>query len=186
MDIKLATSIQDLNGILTLQAANLKGSQPEDNQKKEGFVTVQHDLEILKEMNRLHPQIIAVAENQVIGYALVMGREMQTKIPVLQPMFAMFDHVTYKGKPVNAYNFYVMGQVGIAAGYRGQGIFKGLYHKHKSAYAQIFDFCVTEVSAHNQRSMKAHLNIGFEVIHSFHDTTDHWHILLLPWEHLKT
>jgi hypothetical protein len=49
-------------------------------------------------------------------------------------MFDMLDELNYQGKPVKEYKYYAMGQICVAEGYRGQGIFDGMYACIKSDY----------------------------------------------------
>lgn len=178
IEIKFAESDDDLNQILELQNSNHRDSISVDDKMANGFVTVKHNLDLLRQMNHAAKQIIAKHNGKVVGYALVMLTDFRKMIPVLTPMFDMFDSLTYKNKALNTYNYYVMGQICISEDYRGQGIFNDLYLKHKEAYADTFELCLTEVSFDNQRSMKAHERVGFESIHTFKDATDHWNILL--------
>ena len=133
-------------------------------------------------MNNSASQIIASHNGEVVGYALVMLKEFCEMIPVLTPMFEMFDTLSYQGKQLSNYNFYVMGQICISETHRGQGIFENLYLKHKEAYAGKFEICLTEVSVNNSRSMRAHQKAGFQTIHNFRDQTDDWNILLWDWK----
>ena len=132
-------------------------------------------------MNDSARQIIAKVDNNVVGYALVMLLEFKEMIPVLAPMFEMFNNLSFDQKRISNYRFYVMGQVCISETHRGQGIFKQLYAKHKEVYADKFEICLTEVSVNNKRSMKAHEHVGFKTIHTFKDETDEWNILLWDW-----
>jgi hypothetical protein len=179
--IKFAESDAELAQILQLQQANHFNSLTEEDKKLSGFVTVQHDLDLLRKMNVAAKQIIAIDEGIVVGYALVMLKEFKELIPVLQPMFDLFNQLTYLDNPLRAYSYYVMGQICIAPNHRGQGIFEKLYWKHREAYSNLFDLCLTEISQSNLRSMKAHLNVGFKTIHSFQDETDYWNIMLWDW-----
>jgi hypothetical protein len=77
--------------------------------------------------------------------------------------------------------YYVMGQICVAENYRGQGVFDGLYQKHREKYSSQFDLLITEVSKRNTRSMKAHERVGFKTVHSFRDHTDEWNIILWDW-----
>lgn len=179
--IQFAEIQQDLEQILHLQKVNhvsgLSSAQKETN----GFVTVHHDLETLKVMNNSSPQIIAKANDQVVGYALVMFKELGNLIPTLVPMFEMFKRLPYQGKSLDTYSYYVMGQICIDENYRGQGLFEKLYAKHKETHSGKFNLCLTEVSTSNQRSMKAHERVGFEILHTFRDETDEWNILVWDW-----
>ena len=71
-----------------------------------------------------------------------------------------------------------MGQICVAENYRGKGVFDSLYQKHKELNGSRYDLCVTSVSTRNNRSMRAHERIGFEIVHTFRDQTDEWNILV--------
>ena len=55
-----------------------------------------------------------------------------------------------------------MGQVAVAAGYRGQRVFDRMYSKLRQVYMDRYDFVATEVSARNARSLAAHYRVGFK------------------------
>ena len=84
---KRAETDEELLQILTLQQSNFSSSISEEEKIKEGFVTVQHDFDILKSMNDKCQHIIATHDHKVIGYALSMVKEFQDKVEVLKPMF---------------------------------------------------------------------------------------------------
>lgn len=171
----------DIRQILTLQKANLPESISNEMAASQGFVTVQHDFDLLTKMNEAIPQVIAIDDRQVVGYALTMLPSFQKLIPVLKSMFAMFRRIEFGGRKIADYNYYVMGQICVAQGYRGQGIFDGLYLKHKTLFADKFDFCITEIATRNTRSLRAHKRVGFETIHTFQDETDLWEIVIWDW-----
>jgi len=179
--ISLAQNNQHLQQILDLQTKNHVSTISADVKQKEGFVTVKHTLDLLNAMNQESKQIIALDGTQVVGYALVMLKSFQTMIPVLVPMFDMFNEIQYRGKAVSAYSYYVMGQICVAEGYRARGLVDQMYMKHREVHSKKFDFCLTEVSTSNIRSMKAHARVGFKTIHTFTDATDEWNILLWDW-----
>lgn len=180
--IKYAETDDELRQVLALQAANLKDHVPATRQKADGFVTVRHDLALLKKMNTAAGQVIAKDGDTVVGYALVMLNELSTLVPVLVPMFELFNTLSFRNRPVSSYRYYVMGQVCVAETHRGQGVFAKLYEGHKNFYASRFDLCLTEISSSNLRSMRAHEKIGFQTIHSFRDETDHWNVVLWDWQ----
>lgn len=173
-----AQNDDDLRKILALQAINQHDAVSPEVAHNQGFVTVIHPFEVLKAMDTAEGQIIAKDGDILAGYALVMPRSFRTLVPVLQPMFDTLDTLLYKGKPLE--NFYVMGQICVAEAYRGQGVFDGLYAAHKSLLAQKYEVCITEISARNPRSLRAHERVGFETIYVIQDTTDLWHIVALP------
>jgi acetyltransferase (GNAT) family protein len=152
----------------------------------EGFVTVRHDAAVLQRMNETAPAIIAKTAGRVVGYALVMPRSFAGAVPILRPFFAMLDTLSWKGAPLHGNpRWFVMGQICIAEGYRGIGIFDGLYRTMVEIYADRFDFTVTEVAARNTRSLKAHARVGFETLHVYADpsTGEDWHVIALDLVH---
>ena len=62
-------------------------------------------------MNIELPQIVAKADDQIIGYALAMPQSMKFHIKSLIPMFEMLDQLIFNGKPLKDYEYYVMGQI---------------------------------------------------------------------------
>ncbi|MEM9338375.1 MAG: GNAT family N-acetyltransferase [Bacteroidota bacterium] len=181
MDVRQVESESELKQILDLQNDNHYTNVPEHVKEADGFVTVRHDLKTLTMLNDKARHVIALEKGKVIGYALVMLKELRDLIPVLVPMFDMFQKIEYQGVRLSNYNYYAMGQICIAEGYRGKGVFSQLYNKHKEVYSELYDLCLTEVSSSNPRSMKAHEKVGFQNIHQFRDKTDEWNILCWDW-----
>jgi ribosomal protein S18 acetylase RimI-like enzyme len=143
--VGLVTSDRDLEGILALQRACRAPTV-------DGFVTVQHTLEILRAMHALAPSVVARdASGEVVGYALVMPRQMRALLPILEPMFVMIEQLPAATK--NA-RWYVMGQIAVAPAFRGQGVFDALYAEHRARYRERFDLVITEVATRNARSMR--------------------------------
>lgn len=180
-DIKYADSLHDLHGILTLQAQNIKQHLSQKEKQKEGFVTVEHSIEQLKKMQRVSSQIVALHNNTVVGYALVMPPQLRKTIPVLTPLFDLLDTLKYKGKYLKNQAYYVMGQICIEKDFRGHGLFRQLYTAHRKRLCSLYDFCITEISSSNIKSLNAHQKIGFEKLHAFHDGTDDWIVVLWDW-----
>jgi RimJ/RimL family protein N-acetyltransferase len=171
----------ELEQILILQRKNLKDEISAEEMRSQGFVTVEHDLAALEQMHALAPSIIAHQGSELVAYALTMPRECRALMPVLVPMFDLFDRLEYQGKPFNDHRYYVMGQICIDKAHRGKGLFELLYLKHRELYQQRFDFIVTEVSVRNQRSLRAHERVGFQIVHTYRDATDEWAVVLWDW-----
>lgn len=172
------TALQD---ILRLQQLNLKQHVAPEERKEQGFLTVQHTLEMLQLMHREAPSIIVKDGNELAGYALTMLRSCRQLIPTLEPMFHAFDPLTWKGKPLNDYAYYAMGQICVAKQYRGMGVFDLLYQHHRTTYQSRYDFIITEVSTSNTRSLRAHERVGFTTIHTYRDALDEWAVVLWAW-----
>ena len=182
MEVKLANSKMELQQILILQNKNHYENLSKELKSANGFVTVRHDIHMLEQMNDLEKQVIAVVDGKVIGYALVMLKELKNAIPILSPMFKSFEKTKYNNTTLAELNYYVMGQICIAEDYRGKGVFKALYEKHKAIYSKKYDLCITEVSTSNKRSMRAHEKIGFELLHTYRDMQDEWNIIAWNWK----
>ncbi len=162
---------QEILQLLDLQQLNLMNNISEDVANDQGFVTVIHNFDLLSRMNQSIPQIIAKDGDELVGYALVMPESFRFDIPVLTAMFEMLDKLEYKDKLIKDIKYYAMGQICVAEGYRGKGIFDRLYAKHKAELSDRFELCITEVAKRNLRSLAAHKRVGFEIIHEYFDTT---------------
>jgi GNAT superfamily N-acetyltransferase len=158
---------EELNQILGLQGRNLRNTQSAEVEADQGFVTVQHDLKLLKSMNEAAKHIIAKDGERVVGYALAMTKDFQDEIPVLKSMFDLIDGLHVNGVPLGEGTYIVMGQVCVDYDYRGKGIFQGMYNKYFEAYKSNYQHIITEIAARNTRSLRAHLNVGFNEIHRY-------------------
>jgi L-amino acid N-acyltransferase YncA len=169
-----ASSIEELKEILELQKENLSQILSQEEKTKEGFVTVEHSLEILKEMNEAYPHSLAKYNDKIIGYALSMTKEFGNKIEVLKPMFKEVSKIVLDGK------YLVMGQICIDKKYRKQGVFKGLYNFMKTnAFSDNYDLIITEIDIHNSRSLKAHESVGFHKLKDYSSKDKYWRIVSL-------
>ena len=177
----LVTSRADLERVLALQHDNLRGVIGADQEERDGFVTVTHTLDMLEAMHAIAPSVIAREGDDLVGYALVMPVEARAMIPILEPMFAMFETLTWRDRPLTAWSYYVMGQICVARAYRGRGVVDALYAEHRARYAGRFTLCVTEIATRNVRSMRAHARVGFEVVTTFRDATDEWAVVVWDW-----
>jgi hypothetical protein len=179
-EVGLADGDGDLDGILRLQRDNLEATVGADAAARDGFVTVVHTRAILDMMHALAPSIVARAAGAVVGYALSMPVECRALLPVLEPMFRVFETLTLDGRPLLEHRMYVMGQVCVGAAYRGRGVFDALYAGHRTHYAHRFDQLVTEVAARNRRSLRAHLRVGFRDLARYPAGGEEWVVLALP------
>lgn len=171
---KQASTISQLEQILALQQRNLPKSLSTEEKEKEGFLTVEHSLGFLKEMNDECPHIIALEHGRVIGYALCMHPKFASSIEVLKPMFHEINKLTQ-----NNCNYMVMGQICIAKEHRSKGIFKGLYTNMKEKLPKGFDTIITEVDTKNKRSLNAHIALGFTELKKYASEGKDWHLILL-------
>ena len=174
----LTSSISDLKGILSLQSANTKNILKPYHIENQGYVTVHHTLDLLTSMHDRHPHFIIKEQGLVIGYALVMFRELEGVIPVLQPMFDRIDLIEYNGAPVQSCNYFIMGQVCVDVNFRKQKLASKLYRFMFDCMKPKFEYIITEVSYYNKPSTSLHLSTGYEIIDTYTTNTDKWNILI--------
>jgi len=100
-------------------------------------------LETLRRMHELAPSIVARSHGGLAGYALTMRLEARADVPILEPMFQLFETLSWRGRPLPETRCYVMGQV---------CVFDAIYRGHRDQYRDRFELLVTEVSLRNPRS----------------------------------
>ncbi len=182
LHFKPATTIIELEGILSLQAANLERNITIKTLESQGFVTVNHDFELLQRMNNLEAHIIGKDAEIVGAYCLAMVRAMRNEVPVLVPMFEMIDQQYYQGQAVKEMNYIVVGQVCVGEAYRAMGNFDALYTAYKAFLSPRYECCITEIATRNQRSIRAHQRVGFELLHRFvAPNGEEWDIVIWKW-----
>ena len=180
-----STTEKDLLSILSLQKINLANTLTKQEIETEGFVTVSHNINALTKLNNIENHIIAKDDDTVIDYLLAMTYQSKFEVPILTPMFNVFDKVLFANKPISTYNYIVVGQACISKAYRGQGVLDKCYATYKEHFMLKYDFAITEIASTNLRSMKAHKRIGFEEISSYTspDGTD-WRVVLWNWKNI--
>ncbi len=180
----VVSTSEEVTQIVDLQSQNLSSALSPEIMASQGFLTVRHDPAVLQRMNAATPAVIAKDGGRVVGYALVMPREFAPEVPILLPMFDMLDGLSWKGIPLRDNpRWFVMGQICVAEGYRGMGVFDGMYLKMKEVYKPEYDFTVTEVAERNTRSLRAHERVGFQNLHIYPDTTtgETWRTVVLEF-----
>jgi len=184
MPIKYTTARNDqhLFGILDLQRRNLATVVDPDEKSREGFVTVQHHIGDLRKMNAIEKQVIALDNDQVVAYLLVMTRASRNDIPVLVPMFDMIEALSYRGEPLATCSYVVVGQACVGKGYRGKGTFDAIYRYYLECFRDRYRYVITEIDATNVRSLRAHNRVGFHTIHEYTAPDGVvWNIVLWDW-----
>ncbi|MEO7311450.1 MAG: GNAT family N-acetyltransferase [Chitinophagaceae bacterium] len=179
---KLVGSDEELAQILQLQLANTKPFLSDRDMAQQGFVTVSHTPAQLRHLHDIHPSVIVKEGDMLAGYALVMPRECANVVPVLVPAFKALELLVYKGKSLEKTNWYLIGQVCVAKTFRGTGVFKMLYDGHRQFLQNHYQYCITEISTSNKRSLRAHEKVGFKMLHQFADAKDEWAIVIWDWK----
>lgn len=176
--VEIAGSTAHLEEILALQKKNHFSAFSTREQEENGFVFAAHNLPLLQLMAARLPQVVALSEGKVVGYSLAMTADMQHEIPSLAPMFEEFKKWTFEGKPLLDYKFVVGGQVCVDERFRGRGLIRELYHKTKEAVGATYELCITEISVRNNKSLKAHQKLGFQIIGTYHDGAETWNLVV--------
>ena len=182
MIYKFSETDEELKQILQLQAQNHKDSVDEDTKAKQGFVTVKHSFSEIKALNNIEKHTILKVDNQIEAYVLAMTKKSKNLIPILEPMFKIFDEIFYKNKKISDYNYMVCGQVCVGEKVRGKGVFDEIYQFYRENLEKDYDFCITEIAVNNTRSIHAHERIGFKTIHRYTDVFGiDWLVVLWDW-----
>ncbi|MEN8789517.1 MAG: GNAT family N-acetyltransferase [Flavobacteriaceae bacterium] len=174
MDIRYerSSSVDQLQKILDLQQRNLKSHVEPEEFNTEGFLTVNHTLDMLVRMQGECPHILARSGDKLAGYALCMHPVFADDIDVLRPMFRRIEKLIPKDKP-----YMVMGQICIDKPYRKKGVFRGLYEYMGSVLKPDYHLIITEVDQQNVRSLNAHHSIGFKDLLVYESGGRIWHLI---------
>lgn len=173
----------ELEQILTLQQQNLAVHLTPEQIQTQGFVTLVHTLPLLRKMHLQAPSIIAKDGETLAGYCLAMTKELKADIPLLIPMFDTIETLNFQDVPLKDIPYIVVGQVCVAAGYRGKGTLEGMYQAYKNTYHGQYAFAITEIAHRNKRSLQAHKKVGFQTLLAYLSPDDHqiWEIVIWDW-----
>jgi hypothetical protein len=180
--IRATASDEDLLQILELQRINAPESIDTAERLTQGFVTVRHDLELLRAIAGPWGHMVASPSGsaEVVAYALVMLRQYSDRIEVLKPMFRRLEGLECLGQPLSTSRWYAMGQLCVAKAHRGQGLVELLYAGHRARMSSDFDFMITEIDRSNTRSVRVHARAGCVVIDEFStDDGREWQVVAL-------
>ncbi len=179
-----AKTRDDIAAIIELQRLNqVKNIDPE-TARSQGFITFQYHVEGLFAMNQKFPSVVAWAEDgRLAGYNISASSTDRGHFPQLDGLFAVMDSLSFRGKKLEGEPMMLCGQICVAQGFRGQGVFEGLYGKFRELWSADFEFCLTEISTRNTRSLRAHERVGFEVFHEYFDptTSERWAVVGWAW-----
>ncbi len=188
VSISLVEGDEDMRSILQLQRENLGKYIDKKEAEKEGFVTAEYTLEFLKLMNDGSPSIIAKDGDVLVGYALVARKEtlFGKMHPLLDDLFSELDKTIYKTSDhqdivLGNQNYLVVGQICVKKGYRSIGLLQNMYEYYKNTYSSQYQYLVTDIAQSNQRSMKAHIKRGFQILRTINFEGNPFDIVLWDW-----
>jgi ribosomal protein S18 acetylase RimI-like enzyme len=179
--LKLTENLKDLEGIKKLQTENLKSTMTEEEQAQNGFVTAEYTLALLDKMHNLAPSVIALAEDSVVGYALVTDPAIYGEHPLLDDLIHFIEKKSYQGLVLNRKDYVLVGQLCVSKDFRGQKLAEKMYQFFKNTYKNKYKYLITDVDTKNLRSLKAHENTGFDVIDTLFYGGSSWHVVLWNW-----
>ena len=90
-----ASTTEELLQILSLQRMNLKSSISAEEMNQEGFVTVEHDLDLLKRMNNACPHIIAKDIQNYITMGQICISKSHRKIGLFKGLYEAMKRSLY-------------------------------------------------------------------------------------------
>ncbi len=169
-----ASSDWELRQILVLQQQNLPKNLTKEELHTQGFLTVEHTFDLLKEMNIVFPHTLAMDSGKLVGYALSMSPKFGDTIALLRPMFSQIESLLGSG-----HDYMVMGQICIAKSHRGKGVFRNLYGKMREFLPEDCRKIITEVDTKNTRSLQAHYAIGFRELKRYPKAGREWSLIVL-------
>ena len=181
VSIQLVNTTAELVGVQQLQRKNLRKEIGETEALSQGFLMAEFDMPFLNAMQAASPAVIAKDNDEVVGYALVATQAVRDLHPLLADLFNQIDQLTFQGIALQSANYVVVGQLCVAKEYRGQGLVQGLYNYFRESLQSHYQFGITDVAQANQRSLKAHIKTGFQVIHSIEYGGIGWDIVLWDW-----
>lgn len=159
------SSIEDIPQIKALQVANLSRLLPDEEKAREGFVTAEYTIDFLQTLHSIEPSIVAKDGDEVVGYALVVTKEIYGQHALLDHLFDAVDLLTYNDVPLKSESYCIVGQLCVSKSHRGQGLVERMYSLFRDSLRDKFRFVVTEVALDNPRSLRAHEKVGFKLIH---------------------
>jgi len=169
--------------IISLQRMNLRKNLSPEEISSQGFLYVEHDPETLQDICKEEPAVVAMEGDELAGYAICMNKMQGARVPELAPFFNTLDSLKFKNTPLHQASYMVCGQICVSKAYRGQNLVRKLYDL-MSFHRTKYKFCITEISTHNNRSLKAHFKVGFVPIHEYVNAKrEPWQIVIWDWEH---
>lgn len=147
--IKIAT-LSDLPGIVKLQKANQIAQG--------GSLSAELKPEQIQEMMSDMPQIVAIVDDEVVGFLLTTSQAVnkQRNVPVVDAMFG-----SYTGSE----DSYIYGPVCVSNTQRGKGLaqlmFKELLHQEPNREGILF------IKSDNEASLRAHEKMGIKKVSTF-------------------
>ena len=148
-------TIDDIEGVLTLQAKYLLANTPED-ERENGFVTTPFTVEQIENIIAQDGLFIAENENKVVAYAFAGSWEYFSQWAIFPFMATRFNNYGVENEEVTTENSFQYGPICIDADYRGSGLFQQLFEAMRIAMQKRYPIGITFINKINKRSYEAH------------------------------
>jgi hypothetical protein len=161
------TKPADYGDILRLQSANYIANLSEE-ERKTGFLSAEFTPEQTAQIAEDLGTIVAVIDDQIVGFVCAFRNEFETGSPVIAKMLASYDRMIFEGRALSSFRSYIYGPVCIALEFRGRGLLRGLFEAQKNNLAGQFEIGVAFVSRNNPHSLQAHVDgLGMSEVGDF-------------------
>ena len=171
----------DLLQIRGLNQNNLINNLSRKDELEYGFVTLNYNMELLKDVNKIQKSIVARDNDKIVGYAIVIDKTVYGLNKLFDDLIDRLSTISFNSKKLKNVNYALVGQLCIKKEYRGMGIVKKIYDFYKKEYSKKYQYLITDIDEKNKRSLSAHLKIGFQIISNFYWEESNWNIILWNW-----
>ena len=101
---------EGIRAILARHQANLVRNASVKMRTSDGFWTIQHDYDVLRQINSTMPSLIPQdASDNLNGYTLPIRPECVATLPVLNSLFTMIESLPYEDKSIQDHSYHVIG-----------------------------------------------------------------------------
>ena len=170
---------RDLSSVKKLQELSLSRNVPENDKEKEGFVSVESDISLLRTINKDIGILIADTDGKAIGYEMPLAPEHAAQIPLLDPFVEKFIELIYDGKRIGDYSWVIEGQINVDKEHKGKGIAETLHKNFVNMLKGKYDLIITEISDQNPRSLHVHTKkLGMSIVDEYQAEGRNWYILM--------
>ena len=146
----------DYSVILDLQSSNYIANLSA-HEREQGFLSAQFTLEQTAQIAEDLGTIVAVIDDQIVGFVCAFRNEFETGSPVIAKMLESYDRMIFEGRVLKSFRSYIYGPVCLARDFRGRGLLRGIYEAQRKDLAGQFEIGVAFVSRSNPHSLAAHV-----------------------------
>lgn len=169
---------KDLIEIKKLQERyNLKNIS-EEEKREQGFVSVETDLSLLKDIKK-EGIYLAEVGTKIVGYVFPLTLEHTKKISLLIPFIDKFSKIKYKNRNLSDYKWIIAGQILVDKDYKGKGIVELLWNNFIDLMKKKYELIISEISEQNSRSLYvATKKLGLRVLEKYSAEGKNWYLVI--------